>query len=258
MTLTEEQRRLLFRRGYLKIGGLVSRAQVERARREINISVGKGMNVADMPKLRVQSFCPELRRHPALMGLLLHSPVWPLAESLMGEGQIRPGSQGDAQINLRFPVEEASQLPIEPHLDGMASNTNGVPSGQLHSFTMLVGVMLNDMVGENRGNFAVWPGSHLLNAAYLREAGPRTLLEHMPLVDLPAPVQISGQAGDVVLSHYLLSHGTAPNLSCDVRYMIFFRLTHVGHDQDKWRSLKEPWLQWPGLHDLRRAGPSAR
>jgi ectoine hydroxylase-related dioxygenase (phytanoyl-CoA dioxygenase family) len=137
----------------------------------------------------------------------------------------------------------------------MASKTNGVPSGQLRSFTMLIGVMLSDMPGEDRGNFTVWPGSHLLNAAYLREVGPRSLLEHMPQVELPEPVQIVGQAGDIVLAHYLLSHGTAQNLSHDIRYMVFFRLTHIGHDQEQWRSLEELWLHWPGLHDLRGPRP---
>jgi hypothetical protein len=205
------------------------------------------MDAKDMPGFRVQSFCPELREDPALMGLLLASGIWGVAESLIGEGQIRPGSQGAAQINLRFPVDEGQRMPIEPHLDGMASRTNKIPSGQLRNFTALVGVMLSDLPTRDRGNFTVFPGSHLLNAAYLKEKGPKTLLDGMPDVVLPEPVQITGLPGDEILAHYLLSHGTAVNCSSDVRYMVFFRLAHIDHDAQKWDSLTDLWLQWPGI-----------
>jgi len=69
----------------------------------------------------------------------------------------------------------------------------------------------------------------------------------MPKVSLPEPTQVTGQPGDVVLTHYLLSHDTSPNVSANVRYMIFFRLTHVDHETQKWDSMTDPWLQWPGI-----------
>lgn len=248
--LSTQQRRQLAHDGYLQIKGLVSPAQIEHARRAINISIGRGMDKADMARLRVQSFCPELREASPLMNLLAHGPIRPIAESLIGKGQIRPGSQGAAQINLRFPIEEKDQLALEPHLDGMASRTNAVPTGQLRNFTALIGVMLSGQHDINQGNFTVWPGTHLMNAAYLRRAGPQSLIDAMPDIALPTPVQIKGDAGDVIISHYLLSHGTAPNLGADVRYMVFFRLTHVDHDEQRWESLCDPWLQWPGLRDV--------
>lgn len=247
MRLTLRNCWFFYEQGYVTIPGLVSQALVEHARRAINISIGRGMDVKDMPGFRVQSFCPELREDRALMGLLLESGIWGIAESLIGAGQIRPGSQGAAQINLRFPVEEGRRMPIEPHLDGMASRTNKVPSGQLHNFTALIGVMLSDMPTRDRGNFTVFPGSHLLNAAYLKGKGPKSLLDGMPDVVLPEPVQIVGRPGDVVLAHYLLSHGTAVNWSSDVRYMVFFRLVHTDHDAQKWDSLTDLWLHWPGI-----------
>lgn len=249
MKLSEAQARFFRESGYLQIPEMVDRQLIVRARRAINISVGQGMDKAEMPRLRVRSFCPELREAPALMDLLLESGIWQLGQSLLGHGQVRPGSQGAAQINLRFPVERGPQIPLEPHLDGMASKSNSVPAGQLHSFTALIGVMLNDMPYTDAGNFAVWPGSHLLNETYLRQAGPKSLLEGMPDVALGEPVQITGRTGDVVLSHYLLSHGTASNWSSEIRYMVFFRLTHIDHDRHKWTSLTNLWLQWPGLRE---------
>jgi hypothetical protein len=256
MRLSRSQCRFFYEQGYVFLPGMVSPALADHARRAINISVGRGMNVEDMPSLRVQSFCPELREDPALMGLLLESGIWGVAESLIGAGQIRPGSQGNAQINLRFPIEEAARLPLEPHLDGMASRANKVPKGQLRNFTALIGVMLADISTPDRGNFTVWPGSHLLNAAWLRENGIHSLLEGMPAVSLPEPVQITGRAGDLILCHYLLSHGTAANLSPDVRYMVFFRLAHVDHDAQRWESMADPWLQWPGIREaMHTQGP---
>ncbi len=51
----------------------------------------------------------------------------------------------------------------------------------------------------------------------------------------------------MVLAHYLLSHSVAPNASPNVRYAIFFRLTHVDHARQKWESMADPWLQWEGI-----------
>lgn len=249
-TLSLAEKRRLFQDGYVVLPGFVSRKLIEGARHAINVSIGRGMNVVDMPRLRVRSFCPELREDPAMMALLLDSGLWEVGESLMGEGQVCEGSQGGAQINLRFPVPHGPRTPIEPHLDGMASRSNSVPTGELHSFTALIGVMLSEMPQLDGGNFTVWPGSHLSNAAKLRDQGPKSLLKEMPSITLPDPVQITGRAGDAVLTHYLLSHGTAPNWSCDVRYMIFFRLSRVDHQREKWASLVDPWLQWPALREL--------
>ena len=247
MKLSNRQRAFFRKEGYVMLPGLISPAYVRQARRAINISVGQGMNVEDMPRLRVQSFCPELRDSAPLMSLLLQTGLRSLSESLIGEGELRPGSQGGAQINLRFPVHEGVRKPLLPHLDGMSSPTNAVPPGHLRNFTALVGVLLSDVLEEDEGNFTVWPGTHLLNADYLQRVGARKLLDGMPDIALPPPLQLTGRAGDVVIAHYLLSHGTAASWGCDVRYMAFFRLTHVRHDHDQWQSLEDPWRQWPGI-----------
>lgn len=233
--------------GYVVLRNRVGAELVSAAKRAINISLGQGIDPAALSRLRVTSFCPELRADPALMNLLERSGLWRLGEILLGTGQTMTGSQGNAQINLRFPVERGTLLPIEPHLDGVASRTNKVPAGTLQSFSMLIGVMMSDMLEPQCGNFTVWPGSHLLNARALKRDGPRSLLDHMPNVTLGAPLQITGRSGDVVLCHYLVSHGTAPNWSSDIRYMVFFRLVRQNHPQEIWDSLTDPWMQWPGV-----------
>lgn len=250
MILSYAQRILFRQQGYLVVPRLVSLAQAAHARRAINMSLGQGIDPDNLPRLRVQSFCPELRTEPALMALLQNPGVTGAVGSLLGPGMTCPGSQGDAQINLRFPVVDGPPSPLIPHLDGMSAPSNFVPNGELRSFTALIGVMLNDIPTPDCGNFVVWPGSHLANASYLKEHGSHTLLERMPAVLLSEPRQICGATGDVVIAHYLLSHGTARNLGPDVRYMVFFRLVHVNHDTQKWDALAAPWMHWPGIRSL--------
>jgi len=72
----------------------------------------------------------------------------------------------------------------------------------------------------------------------------------MPNVTLPEPVQITGRAGDIVFCHYQIAHGVTPNASPHVRYAIFFRLTHVDHEPQKWESMTDIWREWPGLREV--------
>ena len=154
------------------------------------------------------------------------------------------------QIALRFPGLQDPHGEPRPHIDGMYSPTNGVEKGTIGSFTALLAVLLSDLPEPYAGNFTVWPGSHAQNAAFFREHGPESLLNGMPAVTMRDPVQITGRAGDAVLAHYLLAHGVAPNASPHVRYAIFFRLTHVDHERQKWESMVDPWLQWEGVKDV--------
>src|SRR4029078_7199789 len=133
------------------------------------------------------------------------------------------------------------------HIDGMYSPTNGVKPGTISNFTALLGVLLSDLPDENAGNFTVWPGSHLKHERYLREHGPQALMNVLPPLQIGPPKQLTGRAGDVILAHYLLAHAVAPNVSPPPRYAVFFRVTHVDHEPQRWESMTDAWLQWDGL-----------
>jgi hypothetical protein len=248
MELSYAQKQALVEHGYVHVPGVVPPVMVDAALRAINASLGEGMNVADMPRLRAQSYCPELQREPVITGLLNATPALSLAESAIGKGRLRPA--GGGQIALRFPTMQDPPGAPRPHLDGMYTPTNGVPEGQILNFTMLLGVMLSDLPRPNAGNLAVWPGTHRIYEQFFREHTPQSLLNGMPDVPLPQPVQMLGRAGDVVLCHYQLAHGIAPNASPHVRYAIYFRLTHVDHDGQKWEAMTDIWREWEGLGDL--------
>jgi phytanoyl-CoA dioxygenase PhyH len=242
--LNADQREALLRDGYATVPGVVPAARLAAALRAINHSLGQGLPPADLPVFRSRSFCPELQRAPVILDLLRATPAWLLAECLLGEGRVESVRSG--QIALAFPQTEAPEAPY-PHLDGLHTPTNGVPAGEVRSFTLLVGVILSEVTGPGAGNLTVWPGSHRLYESYFRDKGPQSLLGGMPPIALPHPVEVTGSVGDVVLGHYQLAHAVGANTSPHVRYAVYFRLKSRGHDGRRWECLTDLWKEWPGL-----------
>ncbi len=245
MNLSDEQRHDLVTHGFVRVAGAVPPMVAREALKAINHSVGKGLDPALMSTYHDQSFCPELRGDRVITGLYNATPLRALVETVIGAGRVAPVSS--AQIALRFPSNEDPPPAPFAHIDGMYTPTNGVKKGSVYNFTALAAVLLSDLPGPYHGNFTVWPGTHVRHADYFRQNGPDALLKGMPPIDQGKPLQIIGRAGDVVLAHYLLAHTAAANLSPFIRYAVFFRLTHVDHDRQRWASMTDPWLQWEGL-----------
>ena len=251
VAMTQAQQESLYRDGYVLLPGFVPRAHVDAALRAINHDLGeRGIPPDRLTEFRSRSYCPQLQRSPEITGLLNETPVWGLVEAAIGAGNIRPADGG--QIALRFPSPGPVRVP-GPHLDGMYSPTNGVPKGQIRNFTALVGVFLSDLPGPDAGNFTVWPGTHRLFEGHFRERGPEALLEGMPHIALPEPLQITGKAGDAILCHYQLAHAANGNASPHVRYACFFRLSHVAHESVHWECMTDIWREWDGMRAFARA-----
>ncbi|MDX1932740.1 MAG: hypothetical protein SFU56_09065, partial [Capsulimonadales bacterium] len=165
--LTQEQRDEFWERGVVKLPGIVPEKLVARARRAINAYIGEnGMDPALLTKYRAQSYCDGLGGTEPITDLYNASGIRTVAESMIGEGKIRPVTWG--QIALRFPSTDETPRPPRPHLDGMYSPTNGVKEGTIANFTALVGVLLSDVPEPWMGNFTYWPGTHRLYEAYFR------------------------------------------------------------------------------------------
>jgi hypothetical protein len=232
--------------GFVKLPGVVPAEVWKAARRAINAGLGaSGIDPEKLPTYRSQTYLPELQNTDAIRDLYNATPITSIMESLVGAGKVAP--VGGGQIALRFPSAGGEVRPPGAHIDGMYSPNNGVPKGTIHNFTALVGVFLSDVPEEGCGNFTVWPGSHLKHAEHFRENGSQSLLGGMPPVDIGPPHQVTARAGDAVIAHYLLGHGVAGNVSPDVRYAIFFRVTHVDHEKMRWESMTDPWLEWEGV-----------
>ncbi len=257
MQLSYAQKMELYRRGIVQLPGVVPQVMVDAALRAINHSFGEGMDPALLNKFRSQSYCPELQQQEVIANLFNLTPARPLAESAVGP--LKPVGAG--QIAVRFPSMQ--DPPEEPrgHLDGMYSPHNGVPKGEIRNFTMLLGVMLSEVKVPFAGNLTLWPGSHHVYEQYFRTHGPEALLEGMPQVELAPPVQVLAQPGDVALVHYQVKHGAAPNISPHPRYAIYFRLSHVDHDQRRREVMQDIWLEWEGMKEIvaarRNAAPAA-
>lgn len=245
MKLTHLQKQSILDDGYVHIPGVIPQAMINRALHAINHSIGEGMDAEEMQTMRSRSYCTELQQEPVIMDLLYKTPAWSLAESAIGEDKIKPTSSG--QIALRFPSLQDPPPKPGPHLDGMHSPHNGVPKGEIRNFTMLVGIALSDVTQPYAGNFTVWPQTHTLFQEYFKANGPESLLNGMPAIELPEAKQLLAKAGDVMLVHYEVAHAAAINVSPHVRYAIYFRLKHIDHDDRKWETMTDIWLDWEGL-----------
>jgi len=250
MTLSYQQKFDFYESGYLRLPSAVSPAVVDSALRLINHSLGdEGMNKEELPTLRAQSYCKEIRDSASITNLINQSELMPVMDDLLGTGNL--GSIKSGQIALRFPRQSSDTIsPPHGHLDGLGSGLNGSAKGTYRrNFTALAVVLLNPLPKINSGNFTVWPKSHNFFADYFQKNGTDVLADGMPKVKLPTdPIQITGLPGDIILAHHQTVHTAAPNHSAHIRYAAIFRLHHqhsIGND-----AYTNVWHEWPGIRQV--------
>ncbi|MDD5301650.1 MAG: phytanoyl-CoA dioxygenase family protein [Elusimicrobia bacterium] len=249
MKLSRARKRRLLDDGYVVVPGVVPKPRLDAAMREINHRLGTGSHPTKDAYADDVDYLSERSDTPAIMSLLYESPLWALAESLLGAGQVERPSQG--QIALRFPAEnDETDGEVHAHIDGMYSKNN--PEA-IERFTMCAGILLSDLPRKDMGNLTVFPGSHRQIAGLVKKSGTgfwKTRL--VQSIKLPEPEQVTGKKGDVVLFHFQLAHDRGRNLSSPIRCMVYFRFSHV----NAWRNNSIPylrramtdlWLEWPGV-----------
>eukprot|EP00698_Gefionella_okellyi_P018175 TRINITY_DN5422_c0_g1_i2.p1 TRINITY_DN5422_c0_g1~~TRINITY_DN5422_c0_g1_i2.p1 ORF type:complete len:303 (+),score=31.37 TRINITY_DN5422_c0_g1_i2:65-973(+) len=268
--ITEEQRTNFFRNGFVTLQGVVPQQFLDRAVRAINMHFTRGISEDDAEKFINGQLFPDLQGKPAIGDLFNKTAAKPLAESMIGE--IGPTYGG--QIALRFPGSmciESDELGATPspnmwwedgwHIDGFGKERR---PGEINNFSMLFGVFLKDCPLPFHGNLMVFPGTHWILQNYFREnclektanslEGDDIMPKGLPF---PTPIQVTGKAGDVVMAHYQLAHSIAPNLSPDIRYVVYFRLYSKLHQpQHKYRpsSILDIWQDWPAMQPLIQSG----
>jgi ectoine hydroxylase-related dioxygenase (phytanoyl-CoA dioxygenase family) len=244
MELTKTQKNQLQDEGYVKLSGIIPQKMINVALRSINHCISKGIDPKRVPVFRSTSYCPELKRHESITDLLLKTPLWEIARSLIGDVKMLSGG---GQIALRFPVMERPGA-YHPHIDGTYTPNNRVPKGAIGSFTALAGVFLTDIPNQYWGNFTVWPGSHRILQDYFRKHGIESLRTRgLPPIPLPEPVQLTAKAGDAIFCHYMTVHTVVANVSPYIRYAVFFRLAHVNHSTNRNKTFSDLWLEWQGM-----------
>lgn len=247
MKLNAAQKRKLLEDGYIVAPGLVPRALVDEALREINHRLGRGRTQGMDLYADARDYWSEDTDDPAIADLLFKSGLWELAEAGVGTGKlIRPAT---GQIALRFPSVNNSHGGPAAHVDGFYSPN--ARDSKISRFTMLVGVMLSDMPEPYMGNLAVYPGTHKRIAEYISAHGTADLRSGLlGKIDLGQAVQLTGKAGDAVLLHYQLAHDKEQNLSPHIRYMAYWRLWHVDAESRQAEGLTDIWVDWPELSEL--------
>ena len=247
--LTQLQKQEFYRNGFIKVAGVVPRLMVDAARQAINHSIGSiGKHQADEGKYLAPAFCNELKESLTLTDLFNKTPVMQVVEALMGTDNVLPCS--GAQIALRFPSQLRSEA-AKPggHLDGLGSGSNSMAKGVYRrGFTIFAIVYLSDVPNENFGNFTVWPESHRFFEDYFKKEGHQVLANGMPRLDLPCEaIQVTGEAGDLIVAHHQSVHCGGPNISADVRYAAIARLRHVECSENGYKAYTDIWREFPGI-----------
>ena len=257
--LSLAQKRQFYEQGFLKVPGAVPKVMIDEALRAVNYSIGTvGMGGEDMEKSRSAFFCAELLEAPVILNLYNKSPIIEIAEELMGAGNVLPVVS--AKPYPRFPLAPGEDAPApRGHIDGIGSGTNGMAIGEYRrGFTAFAVVYLADLLGENAGNFTVWPQSHRTYEAYFKNVGHEVLAQGMPRLDLPAdPVMVTGRAGDLILAHHLMFHTGGANASPNVRQAVIARLRHKDAGDFKYAAYSDIWGEWPGMSEVVRGQTEA-
>jgi hypothetical protein len=240
--ILEDWQICLRRDGYVHFRRLCPETIVAAARLAIDRDLSESYDPSRQVEYDHRSYCPDLRGTPPIMALLLDSGVRAKLDEVIGFGRL--GHDG-GQIALRKAGNAPEPEPPDPHIDGLPTPFNGVPSNVLFSnFTALVGIYLSPVRTEFAGNFTVWPGSHHILEAHFRKLGRKALRNGMPRIPLGQPVQLMTEPGDVVLCHYGLAHAAAANLSAVDRYAVYFRLWLRGISYRRWHFMTHIWAGW--------------
>jgi hypothetical protein len=235
-------RRRLRSDGYVHLSRVVDEDLVESAKFVINHDLAtSGIDPTMVSRYQHSSWCPSVRNHESVLALLRKSPVRLLLEEVLGPGRVR--SVTTSQIALRFPERVAGDGYWWPHVDGLNAELTGRP----RTFTALVAIHLSAVRTADSGNFVVWPGTHVLNSEQFRSSGLLGFPQGRSQVGVTQTTPILAEPGDVTIAHYLLGHSPSPNLSSDVRYVVFFRVRTEDLDSNVEEALSNPWFDWPLL-----------
>jgi len=181
-----------------------------------------------------------------ILDTLYASPVYGMAEQLVGEGLLtRPSSFGP---KLNFPTQETEWSVGGGHLDGYYTPTNGVPEGTVGRFFVGVTLYLSHQHPEG-GGFTIWPGTHLQAAEYFKT---HSMLKPVggnvkDVFDMPEPVEITGPPGTVCFWHGSLVHAASKNCRPEIRMCMITRLSRLDQDDFLFEFPADPWEYWPAL-----------
>ena len=188
---------------------------------------------------------PSGGQHPDIVGTLMDSPAFSMAEELVGKGKLKPpGFCGPA---LNYPTGKQNWTPPAPnggHLDYHP------PDEGRTGFT-IGGMIYLDHVEARGGGFVVWPGSHIPAMRLFHEHADDlsgVTPESTGNIDLPSgPKIVSGPAGTVCLWHGNLVHNLSENGSNRIRLALIIRMRRFDWDETRNDFSGDIWKYWEGI-----------
>lgn len=257
--LSREQARFFARNGYVHVSGVVDaqtcRHLVERTWQQLpkhwrrddpgtwRGTFADSCHEADLDArgglLKYQ--CKELAADPHVVAAFQRpSPVHDLAHALIGKPL--------------HAIRVRGLYAIAPRVHSGRTRRAFSPHVESHPANLVVLTYLED-VAPGGGGLSVWPGSHVdLWHAF------DSKLEHAARPDLAAriarwssyePLELSGRAGDVVLTHHRLLHSPSRNSRRRIRFAFLCDYTPLDHHERCQEAPgADPWEDWPGLRRL--------
>ena len=251
VTMTAAQKQHFVEQGYVQIKAAVPRKLVNTARGAINAALltPEGVTTDDDGKAQ---FCRSLGSSPAILDLLYGSSIWTHAQHLLGKGAVARAN--NAQIALRAPNQnlQASQDKDDATISAKQWHIDGAGKGKHSPFSLLVGVTLSPQLKPNHGNLCLFPGSHVTLLPLIKDAGVQFITDSEAKPALDNGVQLAAGPGDAVFVHQKLAHRGGPNASSDIRYQVYFRLSHKDHKAhvESGRLLDDLWVEFEGIAGL--------
>ena len=188
---------------------------------------------------------PSGGNHPDVVGTLMDSPAFSMAEELVGKGQLKPpGFCGPA---LNYPTGKQDRTPPDPeggHLDYVPPDNDRI------GFT-IGGMIYLSHVDVHGGGFVAWPGSHVpAMRLFQQHAENLAELESEAVDNLPlpsGPKVLYGPPGSVCLWHGNLVHSISENGSERIRLALIIRMRRNDWDETRNDFRGDPWKYWDGI-----------
>lgn len=258
--LSQQQVAEFFDQGFIVLKGVLSREEADGFRQKIIDMVPRDLNIpfpwgisAGRIKPYHEGYHEQETRYgheddgmfdtPELMPLLCNEIVYGAAAQLMGRPNIRvqdgtigitlrnddrvfrPGGRRESDIDVAR-ASMSQPLHIDPSIPDTADNFTFSDS------ELQVGGIyyLTDVEPKGGGLFVV-PGSHKLvrEQCEASENGRQLHNGWIGIEGFPPPIEVLGEAGDVILTHYLIAHGASHNRRARTRVAYFIRYSCLDH-----------------------------
>lgn len=233
-SLTDEEVERFHRDGYLLLKGVISKEEAERCRQYVMDMMDPDLTLP-MPWMsrfgRIKPLQPDFSEtfaDPALIPLFQNERLYRAASQLLESERLRV-FDGSLAITIRHDVGETPySQPL--HLDVRVPIEVSQFRLDLPEMELAGCFYLTD-VRPTGGGICVVPGGHRLVMEAAR-AHPTGRLLHdfwRDIKGFPEPVEIVAEAGDFVLTHFLMPHNASHNRLPEARVAQFLRWVRDDH-----------------------------